>query len=64
MYVFKMRLVTVTGKNERSAPSTFTQAVAAANASFFRSTTTQIQGRSPRRRRRRRRRLCRRFVDE
>ena len=28
MYVFKMRLVTVTGKNERSAPSTFTQAVA------------------------------------
>ena len=63
MYVFKIRLVTVTGKNERSAPSTFTQAVAAANASFFfRSTTTQIQGRSPRRRRRRR--LCRRFVDE
>ena len=65
MYVFKMRLVTVTGKNERSAPSTFTQAVARRRRQcifFFRSTTTQIQGRSPRRRRRRR--LCRRFVDE
>ena len=43
IYIFKMRLVTVTGKNERSAPRTFTQLSAlcrlcAANASFFSTT--------------------------
>ena len=49
-HIFKMRLVTVNGKNERSAPSTFTQAsvVRLQCIFFFLLTTTQIQGRSRR----------------